>query len=161
MKKNMLQAYALLFSGVLLVSGCSTMSDSKQKKWNRMADRTLAKVVLAYPGLQAELGMASGYLALARSGSGIPMVGKRGSGVLTAVFSGERSYVRITELEVDGAWGVGDYSGLMMIHDPKAFEQARSAGLEWENKGTIYIFSEGESIAAYTIRKIRIEPMNP
>ena len=144
---------------VLLVTGCSTLTDSKKKELNRMADSTVAKVVLEQSGLQAEMSISAGYIAIERSGSGIPMVGKRGKGVLVNQITGKRSFINVTHLEVDGAWGVGDYNGVMVIRDKKSVDQAETVGLTLENTGTIYIYVAGEGSAVYPVKIIRMEPV--
>jgi hypothetical protein len=158
MKMKLLKSGLLSGAALFLLAGCSTMSETKVRDLNRMADSTLAKVVLEQPGLQAELGISPGYMVIERFGSGIPMVGKQGTGVLVDQSSEERSFVTITQLEVDGAWGVGDYTGVMAIKDAEILKRMKTESLTLENSGTIYIYVKGESSAAYSVKNISMEP---
>jgi hypothetical protein len=149
----------MLLGVVGILSGCSTLNATKEHDLNRLADRALAKMVLAFPGLQSELGISQGYLVVQRSGSWIPMVGKKGTGVLTRNGSASRSYFRLEKLEVKGAWGVGDYTGLMMIPRTVDLTKVITEGLTLENSGTLYIYARGEQPAAYSIKDIEIKPI--
>jgi len=149
----------IVLGAVCVLSGCSTMNATKQRELNRAADRTLAKMVLEFPGLQSELGSSPGYLVVQRSGSWIPTVGKKGTGVLTGNGSGARSYYRIDRLEVKGAWGVGDYTGLMIVPRTVDLSKVTSEGLTLEDRGTLYMYAEGERPAAYPIEVISFTPI--
>lgn len=159
MNRKLLNHAGLLSAAILFLSGCANMSETKMRDLNRMADSAFAKVVLEQPGLQAEIGISAGYMVIERSGSAVPMVGKRGVGVLVDQINNERSFIRITKLEVDGAWGVGDYTGVMAIRDAQSLKKAKAEGLTKENSGTIYIFVKGESSAAYPVKIISMEPI--
>ncbi|MDF7826139.1 hypothetical protein P4B35_19060 [Pontiellaceae bacterium B12227] len=158
MNRKILNSAGLLSAAILFQTGCTSMSETRKRDLNRTADSALTKVVLEQPGLQAEIGISAGYLVIERSGSGIPMVGKRGVGVLVDQINNERSFVTITKLEVDGAWGVGDYTGVMSIRDAQSLKRAKAEGLTLENKGTIFIYVKGESSAAYPVKIISMEP---
>jgi hypothetical protein len=158
MKLNV-QMGAIVMAGVVLSSGCSTLGKTRTRDLNRMADNAVAKVVLEHPGVQAAMGISAGYIAIERSGSGIPMIGKRGVGVLVDRSNEERSYIRVSKLEVDGAWGVGDYFGFMLIKDAAQLKKAQTEGLRLDNAGTIFIYVKGESSAAYPIKVIELAPV--
>ena len=119
MKHGVMNICCLLSLSGLLSGGCSTMTETKVRDLNRMADNTVAKMVLEQSGLQAELGAAAGYIVFEWSTSGVPVVGKRGAGILIEQSSNERSPVRVTTLEIKGAQGVEGYTGVMVIHDWK------------------------------------------
>jgi hypothetical protein len=136
------------------------MNETKQRDLDRAADRTLAKMVLEFPGLQSELGISSGYLVLQRSGSWVPTVGKKGTGVLTSNGSDTRSYFRVEQLVVKGAWGVGDYTGLMILPRTVDLAKVTEEGLKLENSGTLYIYATDERPAAYPIEKFTMTPID-
>lgn len=125
-----------------------------------MADNAVAKMVLEQPGLQAALGAAAGAIAFEWSASGIPIVGKRGVGVLMESSGSERTPVIITQLEINGAQGLGSYIGVLTIKDSESFQRAKTERLSMENAGTIYIYVKGEASASYAVKRITIEPQS-
>ena len=127
MKHNLLNL-AVTLGLSLHLAGCATIGREKEREMNRLADSTVAEMALAYPGLQSRLSSAAGYLVVERSGSGLPMVGRRGKGSLTDLDSGERMGVRLMELEIDGGWGVGDYTALYIFHNREEFGRAVAGG---------------------------------
>lgn len=156
MIRKMLNICCLLGLVGLVTVGCSTMSESNIRDLNRMADNSVAKMVLEQPGLQAELGVSAGSVAFEWSGSIVPMVGNRGDGMLIDPSSDERTPIRITDLEIDGAQGLGGFTGVMLIRDVASFRLAKTEGLTLENSGTLYIYVQGEPSAAYAVKRITI-----
>jgi len=144
---------------VLLLSGCATLQQEQIRDLDRMADRTMAKLTLEFSGLQAELSASAGYLVLERSGSGIPLAGKKRYGVLVDNRSDQRVYVRVKTLEIDGGWGVGDYTGLFIIKDKTDFEQAARRGWTSETPGRIYVYAGREKPTSYPIKQIAVDPL--
>lgn len=158
MKQKRMTVCGLLSLIGLLSAGCSTVAETKTRELNRMADNTLAKMVLEQPGLQAELGAAAAAIVFEWSASGVPMVGTRGVGMLIETSSNERTPIRITKLEIKGARGIGGYFGLLVIHDDESAELAKTVALSLENRGTLYIYVKGEPSAAYPLKNITIKP---
>lgn len=158
MKSKQIHVRCLVGLGALLIAGCSTMNETKERELNRMADNALAKIVFEQPGLQGELGRAVGYMGFEWSSSEVPMVGKRGAGVLVDQASGERTVIRISALEIKGAQGIGDYIGVMLMNDVETFQLAKTEGLSLENQGTIYIYVKGEDSAVYPVKHMSFEP---
>ncbi|MDF7808770.1 hypothetical protein P4E94_15080 [Pontiellaceae bacterium B12219] len=149
----------IVFGVFFVFTGCTTLNDATLRELDRTADKALAKMVLAFPGLQSELGLSQGYLVLQRSGSWVPTVGKKGYGILTGKSSGAHSYFRIEQVELNGAWGVGDYTGLMVLPQTVELDQVIAEGLTLENSGTLYIYAEDEHPAAYSIKIISMKPL--
>jgi len=123
---------------LISLAGCDTIGREQEREMNHTAVHAMAGMVLDIPGLQSRVNMCPGYLVVERSGSGIPMVGKRGKGVLTNSKTGERVSVKVTEVEVDGAWGVGDYTGLYLFQSLEDFQQAFTNTWQAET-GSIYV----------------------
>lgn len=140
-----------------LFFGCATIQRQSEKDLKHLADHTLAGIVLERQGFQAMVGMSVGYLVVERSGSAIPIVGKRDRGVLTDLKTNERVEVRVTELEIDGAWGVGDYLGLYLFNSKENFEQAFKGTWSATNAGSIFITADGNASAEYEVKSMKLE----
>lgn len=138
---------------ILALVGCDTIGREQEREMNHAAVHALAGMVLDIPGLQSRVNMCPGYLVVERSGSGIPMVGKRGKGVLTNSKTGARLSVRVSEIEVDGAWGVGDYTGLYLFQSLEEFQQAFANDWHTES-GSIYVKVGRERAVEYQLKRI-------
>jgi hypothetical protein len=160
MKMNIFSILAVFILVLTVPTGCATIGREQEREMNRMADSALAEMVLAYPGLQSQLGASPGYLVVERSGSGLPLVAKRGKGSLTDLKSGERVAVRMLELEIDGAWGVGDYTAVYVFQNAEDFDTAFDGSWTAESVGSVYVRAGREPVAVYTIKKIRIERLD-
>ena len=154
-KKLLNTVLGLVVSSLLF--GCATVKRESEKELKHLADHTLAGMVLEHQGLQAAVGMSAGYLVVERSGSGIPMIGKRGRGVLTNIKTNERVEVRVLELEIDGGWGVGDYLGLYLFKAKDDFEQAFTGSWSAANAGTMFVTADGNASAEYEVKSIKLE----
>ncbi|MDZ8119260.1 hypothetical protein [Pontiella agarivorans] len=148
----------LVVSASCILSGCATIGREQDRAMNHAADHTLAGMLLEHQELQSKLSLAPGYLVVERSGSGIPMFGKRGKGIMTDTKTGDRVAVRLLELEIDGAWGLGDYSGLYLFRSKEDFEQAMSGQWSAEDAGTIFVTAGGQASVEYIVEKITIAP---
>lgn len=140
-----------------LFFGCATIQRENEKEMKHLADYTLAGMILEHQGLQATVAMSPGHLVVERSGSGIPMVGKRDRGVLTDVQTNQRVEVRVTELEMDGGRGIGDYVGLYLFNSKEDFEKAFTGAWNATNAGAILVRSDGHASAEYKVKKISLE----
>lgn len=142
---------------VLPMVGCDTIRREQEREMNHTVDSTVAKMVLEHSALQSRLSYAPGYLVIKRSGSGIPMVGRRGIGVVTDSKSQQRTNIRLLELEIDGGWGVGDFTGLYLFQSPEDLQQASTNRWSAENAGEIFVSADGRPSTAYAVKRISIE----
>lgn len=145
-------------AAVCILNGCATIGREQERAMNHAADHTLAGMLLEHQDLQSRLALSPGYLIVERSGSGIPMMAKRGRGILTDTKTGDRVTVRLLELEIDGGWGLGDYSGLYLFRSAEALEKAMAGRWSADQAGTIFVTADGEASVEYRVLKISLEP---
>lgn len=157
MKLKIYIQMGLISFTMLAFVGCDTIGREQEREMNHAAVHALAGMVLDIPGLQSRVNMCPGYLVVEHSGSEIPIVGKRNTGVLTDSKTGARVSVKLTELEINGARGLNEYTGLYLFPSLEDFEQAFTHAWDAEG-GTIFIKADRERAVEYQLKRISTQP---
>jgi lipid-binding SYLF domain-containing protein len=169
------------FSLLAVTMGCASLSASDQAALDRMAEQTVTHLEKKHPGLQQRLDGIPGYLVVDMNVLKVPVFGGGGGrGVVVDSASEQRTYVKVTRMEIGGGWGGRAYKVLLAFTDPKLLESAKtgkwiyqlgaeasvgtkgvegsSAALKQDNGYELYIHSEGGASATYTLRAVRLKP---
>ncbi len=172
---------SLCLLALLLLTGCATLPDDERAELDRMAEKTINRLTEKNPQLEGKLDACLGYLVADKKVVKIPMIGTGGGqGVVVDKTTGQRTYVKLSRIEVGGGWGARNYKVLLLLNDEKRLKKALtgtvvyefgaeasagkaalegSSGQLQDEKGyEVYTLSEGGASATFTLRAIRLKP---
>ena len=129
-------ALIALALSLIVVNACSSsyrsMSDGEKKA--HLVDlekKTLAELVVARPEAQADLDNAVGYAILSNTATKVPMVGAgEGIGVAVNNETEERTYLKVSRLDVGGGLGVRKFRLIIIFFDRDKLEDLADGKLE-------------------------------
>jgi hypothetical protein len=171
--------FILILAGGL--TGCASLSVDQKAELDAFAEINLREMKKAYPAVEDKLADCKGYMALDARHAKIPFVGwGSGKGVVVDTTTGERTYVKVSRLDVGGGGGIRDFDVLIIIYDEKLMRYAKtgkrkfglgaeaSAGtssiegsgsqLQTDKGYEMFSRSERGASATWTLHAIRIKP---
>ena len=121
---------------LVLAIGCkstysSMTAQEKRDFLEELEERTLAELVDKQPEVQAELDKSVGHAVFSKRMAKVPLVGAGdGIGVVYDEKTGERTYLKVSRLDVGGGLGVRDYRLVVLFFDESKLKKLASGKLE-------------------------------
>ncbi len=163
------------------LSGCASLSVDERAELDAMAEANLQGMTTMTPGIKQKLKDCKGYMALDVRLVKIPFIGwGGGKGVVVDHASGQRTYVKVSRMDVGGGGGIREFDVLIVIYDEKLLRYAKtgkwvygagaeaSAGkasaegssnqLQTKAKYEMFVRSERGASVTWTLHAIRIKP---
>ena len=171
-------AFILLACGL---AGCATLPDDQRTELDALAEFNLQSMEKAYPELGGKLEASKGYLAMDARCVKIPFIGwGGGKGVVVDTTTGERTYVKVSRMDIGGGGGIREFDVVIVLYDEKFLRQAKagkwiygvgaeaSAGSASKegSSGTrqtdkpfeLFVRSERGASVTWTLHTVRIKP---
>jgi lipid-binding SYLF domain-containing protein len=176
----MLKSIVILFLAGGL-TGCTSLSVDQRNELDALAEVNIREMKKVYPAVEAKLADSRGYVAIDAHHAKIPFIGwGSGKGVVVDNTTGDRTYVRISRLDVGGGGGIREFDLLIILNDEKLLQFAKtgkrkislgaeaSAGtssiegfssqFQSDKKYELFSRSERGASATWTLHYIRIKP---
>ncbi len=176
----MLRYFFILFLAAGL-TGCASLSADQRGELDAMAEANVREMKKAYPVVEAKLSDCKGYMALDARHVKIPFIGwGGGKGVVVDTASDDRTYVKVSRLDIGGGGGIREFDVLIIIYDEKLLQIAKtgkrkialgaeasagsssvegSSGQLQTDKGyELFSRSERGASVTWTLHAIRIKP---
>lgn len=176
-----MKAINFIISGLLLLSGCSTMTmdekESRRAELDAMAEKAIAGLIEQDESIKTKLDESLGYFVANMKLTKVPVVGAGGGeGVFVDKVLNKRSYFTVSRFDIGGGWGARSYKILMVIESHEILDRLESGTWEFQagveasagtaaaegssgvlNEGfTLHVLSDGGASATATARVIRI-----
>ena len=129
-----------------------------------MADAARAALLDEQPDLSARLKELPGYAVIAMSAAKLPGVGAgQGYGVVVDNRNQQRSYIKVTQIEVGSGIGAQKYKVIILFEDPSLIDRMIEGGVHYEgaaelgtgsNAGKAAVASTSESEEGYEVFKL-------
>jgi lipid-binding SYLF domain-containing protein len=177
-----MKTVSFILFGLLLVTGCSSMTTSeketKRNELDAMAAKAIAGLVDKDASIQAEIDDSLGYAVANMKLTKVPIVGAGGGeGVFVHNKTKQRSYFTVSRFDIGGGWGARSYKVLMVIDSQEILDRLENGTWEFQagveasagtaaaegssgalNEGfQLHVLSDGGASATATARMIRIK----
>ncbi len=177
-----MKAVSFIISGLLLVTGCSSMTtlekETKRNELDTMAEKAIAGLLEKDVSLLAEIDNSLGYAVANMKVTKVPIVGAGGGeGVFVDKKTNKRTYFTVSRLDIGGGWGARSYKVLMVIETQEILDRLENGTWEFQagveasagtaaaegssgalNEGfQLHVLSDGGASATATARVIRIK----
>lgn len=153
-----------VFAGALAVLtaaslfGCANFEREKRMQMKHHGAYTLAGMALAHPYLQTRIDASPGYLILQRSEAKFPMMKNSvGKGIVVDSRSGDCVSTKLLELDIDGAWGTGNYTALYIFQSKDDYMEAFTNAWRAVDAGDIFVSADGGPSVIYSVQKIAVK----
>jgi len=121
-------AFLLLASiSVAAPSGCAGIpgatGEEQVQTIDELVERTLSDLYKQEPRTRAEVAKSVGYAIMDNKVTKVPLVGAgEGYGVAINNKTGEKTYIRMTRLDLGGGWGARSVRPVAIFHDEAKFK---------------------------------------
>ena len=121
---------------MVLAGSCCTYrkmpTEEKRAFLTELETTTLAELVTEFPEAQDDVDRAVGYAVFSNQATKIPIVGGgEGIGVVVDSETGDRSYLKLTRLDVGGGLGVKTYRLVTLFFDREALQKLARGKVEF------------------------------
>ncbi len=172
----------LIILGVLLITGCSSMSvterETKRSQLDEMAATAITGLVEQDATLQQKIDESLGYAVANMKVTKVPVVGAGGGeGVFVNKKTNKRIYFTVSRFDIGGGWGARSYKILLLFETQEMMERLQNGTWEFQagveasagtaaaegssgalNEGyTVHVLSDGGASATATARVIIIK----
>jgi lipid-binding SYLF domain-containing protein len=134
-RRHLLPTLCLITLAMLLSMSCSTyrkMPDAEKRAYlAELETTTLAELVTKSPEIQDEVDRAVGYAVFSNQATKVPVVGGgEGIGVVVDSETGDRSYLKVSRLDVGGGLGVRTYRLVILFFDREPLHKLAGGKVE-------------------------------
>lgn len=108
-------------------SGCASLSVEQRAELDAMAEANLQGMVAAHAELEEKLKECRGYVALDAYAVKIPFIGwGGGKGVVFDNTDNEKTYIKVSRLDIGGGGGIREFDVLIVLNDEKLLRYAKT-----------------------------------
>ncbi len=158
MKQNRFFQLGAAALAAALLFGCDTIKREQRMQLKHHGAHAMAGMVLEHPYLQSRIDVSPGYMILQRKEPVFPMMKSDfGRGLVTDTRSGDSVDIRLLELEIDGAWGTGNYTALYIFQSEDDYNQAFTNAWSAVHAGDIFVSADGGPAVIYSAERIAVE----
>lgn len=113
---------------IFIIAGCATVpgktGQEKVKTIDELVSRTLTDLYKQEPNTKEGIARSVGYAIMNNKITKIPLVGAGGGyGVAINNKTGEKTYIKMTRLDLGGGWGARTVRPVVIFYDEKLFNK--------------------------------------